>query len=425
MEKLLRQTKRLVPKKLFEKLQPVYHYLIALLGALIYRFPSRKMKVIAVTGTKGKSTVVELINAMLEAAGHKTALQNTIRFKIGQRSVRNFYKMTMPGRFFIQQFLYRAAEARVDYAILEMTSEGARQFRHKFIDLDALVFTNLAPEHIESHGSYEKYLAAKLSLAALLAESPKQNTTIVANIDDKEGGKFLAVAAKRKIGYSLKDARPYELLENGLEFSAAGQKFFSALRGRFNILNILAARAVAEAEGVKDWQIKNALLKLREIPGRVQSLKTNRGFEVIVDYAHTPDSLQALYETFGNKKKICVLGNTGGGRDVWKRKIMAEIADRHCDKIILTDEDPYDEDPEKIVAEMAAAVSDRRKLTVEIDRKMAIRKAVGLAKAGEVVLITGKGTDPYIMGPDGAKAPWDDSAAVKEELERLAGGQIL
>jgi UDP-N-acetylmuramoyl-L-alanyl-D-glutamate--2,6-diaminopimelate ligase len=166
-------------------------------------------------------------------------------------------------------------------------------------------------------------------------------------------------------------------------------------------------------------------LKLREIPGRVQSLKTNRGFEVIVDYAHTPDSLQALYETFGNKKKICVLGNTGGGRDVWKRKIMAEIADRHCDKIILTDEDPYDEDPEKIVAEMAAAVSDRRKLTVEIDRKMAIRKAVGLAKAGEVVLITGKGTDPYIMGPDGAKAPWDDSAAVKEELERLAGGQIL
>ena len=136
-----------------------YHYLLAFVGAVVFGFPSRKLNVIAVTGTKGKSSVVELISALLEEAGFKTAHASTIHFKIGDKVERNMHKMTMPGRFFLQHFLRRAVRAGCTHAVIEMTSEGARQFRHKFISLDALIFTNLAPEHIESHGSYENYVA--------------------------------------------------------------------------------------------------------------------------------------------------------------------------------------------------------------------------------------------------------------------------
>ena len=141
-----------------------YHYLLAFVGAVVFGFPSRKLNVIAVTGTKGKSSVVELISALLEEAGFKTAHASTIHFKIGDKVERNMHKMTMPGRFFLQHFLRRAVRAGCTHAVIEMTSEGARQFRHKFISLDALIFTNLAPEHIESHGSYENYVAKYLAL---------------------------------------------------------------------------------------------------------------------------------------------------------------------------------------------------------------------------------------------------------------------
>src|SRR3989344_3158776 len=161
MEKILRLIKKIIPKNIFKFFQPIYHYKLALLGAIFYRFPSRKIKVVAITGTKGKTTTGELVNSILEEAGFKTAIMGTLRFKIGENSKPNLHKMTLPGRFFIQKFLRRAVSAKCDWAIIEMTSEGIKQFRHKFINLDALIFLNLSPEHIESHGSYEKYVSAK------------------------------------------------------------------------------------------------------------------------------------------------------------------------------------------------------------------------------------------------------------------------
>ena len=157
VERLLRFIKKFIPKPLFTFGQPFYHRLLALAAAIVYRFPSRHLTVVAVTGTKGKSSVVEIVNALLEEAGFKTAVLGTVRFKIGDESTPNKYKMTMPGRFFVQSFLRRAVDAGCTHAVIEMTSEGAKQFRHKFIELDALIFTNLTPEHIESHGSFENY----------------------------------------------------------------------------------------------------------------------------------------------------------------------------------------------------------------------------------------------------------------------------
>lgn len=182
-----------------------------------------------------------MVNAILEEAGLKTALAGTLRFKIGNDSRPNLYKMTIPGRFFVQSFLRKAVKAGCDWVVLEMTSEGAKQFRHKFIQYDALIFTNLAPEHIESHGSYENYLAAKLSIAEEVACSKKPNRSIIANTDDAEGHKFLSVNVPRKLPYSLKDAEPYFATDNGTEFAWRGERIKSPLPGVFNILNMVGA----------------------------------------------------------------------------------------------------------------------------------------------------------------------------------------
>ncbi|MEK7120458.1 MAG: Mur ligase family protein, partial [Patescibacteria group bacterium] len=178
---ILRVIKKILPEKLFKFFQPTYHYLLSFAGALFYGFPSRKIKVITVTGTKGKSTSVEMINTIFEEAGYQTAVASTIRFKIKSKSQRNLYKMTMPGRFVMQKFLRDALKVKCDFAIIEMTSEGVKQFRHKFIYLDALLFTNISPEHIESHGSFEKYLKAKLKIAEALNNSPKKDKWLVVN----------------------------------------------------------------------------------------------------------------------------------------------------------------------------------------------------------------------------------------------------
>jgi len=424
MDTLLKKIKKIIPAKLFNFFQPVYHYCLALLGAIIYRFPSRKIKIISITGTKGKTSTVEFINAILEEAGFITALAGTLRFKIRDDSRSNMYKMTMPGRFFIQRFLRQAVDAHCDYAVIEISSEAAKLYRHKFIDLDALIFTNLAPEHIESHGSYEKYLGAKLSIAYALEKSNKKNRIIASNIDDKEGHKFLAINVEKKAPYSLKDGEPIVCREDGIELVCEKVKIQSKLLGRFNAYNMLAAIAFARALGISLDSIKAGLEKITEIKGRAQKIPNKLDIDIIVDYAHTPDSLRALYSTFPNKKKICVLGNCGGGRDKWKRKEMALIAEEYCDEIILTDEDPYDDDPLEIIESMAQEIKNKRPEII-INRRSAIKKAIEQAceakkKDGTsaVVLITGKGTDPYIMRKNGQKEPWSDAQVVKEELEK-------
>jgi UDP-N-acetylmuramoyl-L-alanyl-D-glutamate--2,6-diaminopimelate ligase len=423
MEKILRKIKKLIPTKVFTLAQPVYHYTLALLGALIYRFPSRKIKVVAVTGTKGKTSTVEFVNAILEEAGFVTALAGTLRFKIRNESKPNMFKMTMPGRFFIQHFLRQAVNAHCDYAIIEISSEAAKQYRHKFIDLDALIFTNIAPEHIESHGSYEKYLKAKLSIAEALEKSPKRNKIIAANTDDPESKFFLAINVEKKAPYSLKDGEPLVCHDNGVDFVCETVKVQSKLPGKFNVYNMLAATAYARALGISMDSIKAGLEKVTEIKGRAEKIPNDLGIDVLVDYAHTADSLQALYSSFPNKRKICVLGSCGGGRDKWKRKEMALIAEKYCDEIILTDEDPYDDDPLEIVEDMAK-FTNRDKTKIIMDRRAAIAESIRLAKLPQdnkkvIILITGKGTDPYIMRKNAAKEPWSDAVVAKEELDKL------
>lgn len=419
--------KRLLPRVFIERVRPPYHFLLAYLGSVIYKHPSKDLIVIAVTGTKGKSTVTELITAILEKNGNKVASLSTIQFKIGDSIRRNLFKMTLPGRFFLQKFLRDAVYAGCTHAIIEMTSEGARQFRHRFIEMDALVFTNLTPEHIESHGSFEKYKAAKLLIAKQLEDSAKQPRFIVANADDEHGKDFLAIKVEEKLPYSLSQLKLYTLHKDGVSLIVQDGDEERMIRvplvGLFNVYNALAAITLTRALGVPFQTIEDALRDLAPIKGRVEHFvspkESTKQLTAIVDYAHTPDSLTQLYTAFKDQRTVCVLGNTGGGRDTWKRPEMAGIAERFCEHIILTNEDPYDEDPRKIVEEMAKGITDQSKLQIIMDRRLAIRTALEIAQDGDYVIISGKGTDPYIMGAHNSKEPWSDAQVVQEELARL------
>lgn len=400
LDKTLSFIRQFIPKGIYNFFQPAYHYTLSVLGAIIHRFPGKEINIIAVTGTKGKSTTVEIINAILEQAKYKTAVSNTIRFKIGDDTKPNMYKMSMPGRFFIQKFLRDAVNAKCDFVVMEITSQGVLNFRHKFLNLNSLVFTNLSPEHIESHGSYENYRDAKLNIAYELSKSNKRPRILVVNGDDKESEKFLKYDAEKKVKFYI---------NNNVQ---------TPLLGEFNKYNVSGAYELCKELGIKEETIKQAISKFNEVSGRVQFIKANQDFDVIVDYAHTTDSLEKLYKTFGDRNKIAVLGGTGGGRDIWKRSEMGKIADKYCKYIVLTNEDPYDEDPEKIINDVAKGIINQ-KPTIIMDRRLAIRDALLHAKKGDLVLITGKGTDPYIMGPNGKNTPWSDAKIAKEEIEYI------
>ncbi len=427
IETILRFGRKIIPKKIFKAVQPAYHWLMAFLAAVIYRFPSRKIFVLGVTGTKGKTSALEILNAILEKAGHKTAIANSLRFKIGKESWKNKQKMTMPGRFFAQKFLRKAVNEKCQYALLETTSEGIVQHRHKFIELNALVFTNLTPEHIESHGSFENYRNAKLKLFKALEKSKTKNKIIIINKDDKNADYFLNFDVPQKIKYGLENLESYELKSDGIDFQINGQKISSNLYGEFNLYNILAAIAFAKSQNIGMETIKNALEKFSGIEGRLERVDCGQNFKVIVDYAHTPDSLEKVYKVFQNTRKICVLGSAGGGRDKWKRPEMGKIAATRCDEIILTNEDPYDENPATIIEEIETGFSQIPNSKFQtpnsyfkiLDRSKAIAKAPELAQAGNTVIITGKGAEPWLMGPNGTKIKWDDRQIAREELKKI------
>ncbi len=401
-----------------DPLLTLYHRAWALGGAWFYAHPSRRLVVVGVTGTKGKSTTTELIAALLRAAGQRVAVASTIHFVIGDKEEPNLFKMTMPGRAYLQHFLRRALDAGCTHAVIEMTSEGTKQLRHIGIDMDALVFSNLQPEHLESHGGLEAYGNAKLELARSLASSPKRPRVIVANADDPWGAKFLAMEAEVKAPFSLKDASAYTADDKSVRFVWRGRLFSVPLPGLFNLYNCLAALTVGETLGVPREVARKALEHIGPIAGRAQRIEMGQPFTVVVDYAHTPDSLRALFEAFKNKGLICVFGATGGGRDQWKRAEMGKVVDEYCELAFITNDSPYDEDPQKILEQIVKGFSVHKPHLV-LDRRAAIAAALAEAKPGDAVLICGMGTDPYIMGPRGTKEPWSDARVVEEELSRL------
>jgi UDP-N-acetylmuramoyl-L-alanyl-D-glutamate--2,6-diaminopimelate ligase len=246
----------------------------------------------------------------------------------------------------------------------------------------------------------------------------------VANADDKYGKDFLAAEVEVRAPFSLSDAEPYSTDERSVRFVwRRGDLFTVPLPGVFNIKNMLAALTLCDAMGIPTPVMKKALEHTKPTAGRAERVEKGQPFTVVVDYAHTPDSLRALFEAYASparagKKIIGVIGSTGGGRDTWNRPEKGKVAEEFCDTVFITNEDPYDEDPQKIVEAIAKGFTKKKPLIV-IDRRQAIRDALKEAKEGDAVLITGKGTDPYIMLAHGNKELWSDKKVAEEELQKL------
>ena len=339
-----------------------YHFCLALAGAILYGFPgsNKGIKIIGITGTSGKTTVVDFVSRILEESGYKTASLSSARFKIGEKEWKNNLKMTMPGRMKIQKFLRQAISEKCRFAVLEVTSEGIRQSRHRFINFDTAVFTNLSPEHIESHKGFGNYRNEKIKLFKAV-----KNIHII-SIDDENSEYFLKIPAEKKIVFSADSGRKTESKNlsivycssffangSGISFKVDNTDFNLNLLGRFNVYNALAAISVGKAYEIGLEIAKKALEKAKSIPGRME-IVAQKPF-VVVDYAHTPKQLEEVYKALEKKPLVCVLGSCGGGRDKWKRRVLGKVASKYCKEIIITNEDPYDENPEEILPKLLLA----------------------------------------------------------------------
>lgn len=462
MEKILRTARRFIPTKLFKMAQPTYHYLLAISGAISYGFPSRKMIVIGVTGTKGKTSAINFIWSTLMAGGLKTGIITTANIRIGDEEVLNKYHMTMPGRFVIQSYIKKMAKAGCKYCLIETTSEGIKQFRHIGINYDIAVFTNLSPEHLPSHGgSFENYKNKKLELFKILSKLPRKKIdektigkVMLANADSEHAKDFLQFDADKKITLGIEksaDLSAKNIMEkaDGVSFEVGTQKYEISIPGRFNVYNALPAIAIATLAGVSDENIKRGLKKLFVIPGRMERINCGQNFRVLVDYAHEKQSMTNVLQTakviarpaeeipldkpcpgLGESrgipsagKIIVLLGAEGGGRDKTKRADMGEISANLADFVVVSNVDPYDDDPKEIlesiatIAEKFGKVRNKNLFVIE-DRREGIKKAIALAKENDVVIITGKGAEQSMV-IKGERIPWDDRKVVKEELEKM------
>jgi UDP-N-acetylmuramoyl-L-alanyl-D-glutamate--2,6-diaminopimelate ligase len=478
-DKILHRIRKIMPEKLWNYLWPIYHFSWGVLGNWLYRWPSQKLIVIGVTGTTGKTTSVYLIAKTLAAAGYKVGYTSTAMFSDGNKEWLNNKKMTMVGRLFTFRLLHRMVKNKCHYGVIETSSEGIIQYRHRFINYDLLVFTGLYPEHIEAHGSFEAYKEAKGMLFAHLKDCKTKyvdndrrvkkveagikklslnrvKKTIIVNGDDELKDYFENFWSETKIEYQItaklpleigpadfavKDHNFHRLFAASPVISREGTEFVLCydeqcfkdnpvtlkLLGGFNVANAMNAAAVGYAQGLSLEQIIKGLESVAGIPGRLERINEGQPFTVIVDYAFEPRAVEKLYETIvllPHDKVIQVLGSAGGGRDEARRPVLGRIAGEQADTVIVTDEDPYDEDPYIIIdqvalgAEKAGKVLERDLFKI-IDRRQAIAQALAKAQPNDIVLITGKGSEQAICVKGGKKIPWDDRTVVREELKRI------
>jgi len=431
--------KSLIPKPLLS----LYHYLCAWTGALRFRWPSRKLIVIGVTGTKGKSSVCYLLYSLLQHLGIKTALSSSQYFYIGDERRDNESRITMPGRWFLQKFLYQAVLAQSEVAIIEVTSEGLVQHRHRFIDFDIVVFLNLHPEHIEHHGGYTNYRQAKGLLFYNLLHGQHKlfrgqmiKKTSVINLDDAEADYFLSFPAEQKLTFSISEHQSSSthtqpdkvtLAATGTKFSLEGTNFSLKLWGKENLANVIAALTVLKALGMSPKVSRDFLSNTTGLPGRFEVIKHPAGFKVIIDYAHTPVSIEALYQNlwqlFKPKRLLCLVGAAGGHRDKWKRPIIGELAAKYCQEIVISNEDPFTDDPEIILKAIETGVKRyldehdfHKPYEIIPDRKSAILHLIQKAQRGDLVVLIGKGAETTIETPTGP-IPWNERAVVEEILK--------
>lgn len=443
--------KQLIKKILPKSILNLRHLFFAWWGSIKYHHPSEELLVIGVTGTSGKTSTIHFLRQVLEYAGYKVGSLSTADFYIDGELILNDKKMTMVGRYFIQEKLREMVDKKCDIAIVETTSEGYLQHRHKFINYDLIALTNLYPEHLEHHGGFENYKGAKLGIFEYVAKSKvksqpssraqvegkskviKTKKMAIVNGKSEYADEFLNFNFEKKIKFQ---ADSIQASKEGLNFTVNNEKYFAPLYGEHNAENLACVIAIAKSLNISEEKIKQAIAKLKSPPGRLEFIPEAevRGFRVIVDYAFEPKALQALYDVVDlimgertvrqaqDKKIIHVCGSTGGGRDKARREPIGHLVGEKADIFIITDEDPYDEDPLEIMQSVKKGALNVGKkegedLFVIINRGEAIKKALELAEAGDLVLVTGKGSEQKMCVAGGKMIDWDDREIVRKFLK--------
>ena len=386
-------------------------------AARLHGDPTATLRTIGVTGTNGKTTTAYIVRALLEAAGHPTGMLGTVTSIVGgeQREVAR----TTPEAIDLQATLAAMRAAGDAYCVMEVSSHALALGRADAIHWAGAIFTNLTQDHLDFHPTMEDYFAAKRMLFEAAPE------VAVVNIDDPYGARLAAELRLPNVVTVGIDAPAADLRAtdvhsdmDGSTLRAGGLPLRSPLPGRFNVLNVLGAVAAVRALGVDDETIVAALPEAGRVPGRFEPVDEGQDFAVLVDYAHTPDSLESLLRAarpLTRGRLLCVFG-CGGDRDRGKRLLMGEIAARLADRAIVTSDNPRSEDPQAIVAQILAGIDDRGPTEAIVDRHAAIERAVGVAQAGDVVVIAGKGHEQGQEFERGRKIAFDDVTVAREAL---------
>lgn len=436
IHKTLNTFRRLLPSWVFQ----VQHYLEARIAQIVYRNPSKSMIVIGIVGSKGKTTTANILWAILNNQKKPAGLIGTADIQIGERAIKNHWHKTMPGRWHTQKLLSQMKQAGCKYAILEVPSEAQQNWRHVGINFDLIIFTNVTNEILAVHKNrldilhkHNKRLLSKLHrLRKKKISGKKFPKTILANKDSEFFKDYSIFKADQKLSYSVKEDSDFKprSIKSGLEsseFVLGGQDFKLNVPGSVNVSNAVAAIASAKIIGLNLKTISEKLSNYAGVPGRMNLIKQGQPFTVVIDYAHEESGLQQLVEWADLSKPkganiISLICGQGGGRDVKKRPIMGAIAAKYCKSVVISNDDVYDDDPQEIIDDIVKGCKkvrpDLKGIYQIQDRQAGIAKALGLAKKGDIVLITGKGNDSSSIVA-GVKIPWDEYAVTKEELAKL------
>lgn len=396
---------------------------LAFMAANYFGNPSDKLKLVGITGTNGKTTIASLLYQLFKKAGFKVGLISTVKILVDNIEYKATH--TTPDSITINHYLAEMRNEGVEYCFMEVSSHGIHQKRTEALHFVGGVFTNLSHDHLDYHPTFAEYRDVKKSFFDNL---PK-NAFALVNSDDKNGAIMLQNTIASKHTYALKSYADYkaQILENqlsGLLLKVEGNEVWVKLIGTFNAYNVLAIYGTAVELGLDSLETLRLLSELESVSGRFQFIVSKTNITAIVDYAHTPDALENVLKTTNdirtkNEQLITVVG-CGGNRDKTKRPIMANIASQLSDKVILTSDNPRNEDPETIIKEMEIGVSaeNYRKVLSITDRKQAIKTACQLAQPNDIILIAGKGHETY-QEVNGVRHDFDDMKIVKEILEQL------
>lgn len=422
-QKLVRGVRKALPSEAVSQIEEVYRKGRVKLVSARYGNPAKGLKVIAVTGTNGKTTTVNYINEILKEAKFKTAMFSTAVVEVDGKRKLNDLNMTVADTAIMQRFFRDAKQAHVDYVVLEVTSIALHQHKLDGVPVLAAIMTNLTQDHLDAHKTMERYAEAKAKLFKLEPEF------IILNRDDEWFDYFNQFpAGAQKITYGKhEDAEAKieytKLYKKGSEATVVMDhqtklELATALPGEFNIYNLTAAAAVSYVLGVPVNDIVEGVANLEGVPGRFERVVDGLGYDVIVDYAHTPDALDKLLEAAKSitKNRVILVFGATGDRDKIKRPIMGAIAAKRADRIILTDEESYGEDPKAIrdqVMEGIEQAGASAKVTEIADRREAIEKAMSIATKGDTILVTGMGHEQYRI-VNGEKLPWNDAVVIRE-----------